>query len=118
VITKERRNGERSETGRGEDGKLGDGDKKGKDGSQDGGMGEGDAIFAAQPRGVRRTEQTRFRWQSECFREDETDKKQILNKGFKNETLQSVKQELLKLNSAVQQQGKKRRTIGEQQKRV
>jgi hypothetical protein len=40
-------------------------------------------------RGVRkRTEQTRFRWQwSECFREDERDRK-ILNKGFKNETLQ------------------------------
>jgi hypothetical protein len=37
--------------------------------------------------------------------------KQILNKGFKNETLQKIlnlKQELLKLNSAVQQQGKKR----------
>jgi hypothetical protein len=39
------------------------------------------------------------------------DEKQILNKGFKNETLQKIlnlKQELLKLNSAVQQQGKKR----------
>jgi ribosomal protein S24E len=39
------------------------------------------------------------------------ERKQILNKGFKNETLQkilNVKQELLKLNSAVQQQGKKR----------
>jgi hypothetical protein len=47
--------------------------------------------------------------------------KQILNKGFKNETLQkilNVKQELLKLNSAVQQRGRKEATIGEQQKRV
>jgi hypothetical protein len=76
----------------------------------------------AASRGVRkRTEQTRFRWQwSECFREDERDRKQILNKGFKNETLQkilNVKQELLKLNSAVQQQGKKKRQ-SESNKRV
>jgi hypothetical protein len=38
--------------------------------------------------------------------------KQILNKGFKNETLQknlNVKQELLKLNSAVQQQGEEKK---------
>jgi Mg2+ and Co2+ transporter CorA len=38
--------------------------------------------------------------------------KQILNKGFKNETLQkilNVKQELLKLNSAVQQGEEKKR---------
>jgi hypothetical protein len=41
--------------------------------------------------------------------EDERDRKQILNKGFKNETAKilNVKQELLKLNSAVQQQGRK-----------
>jgi hypothetical protein len=106
--------------GEGKTENLGIETKKGKDGFQDGGMGEVDAqalleIYKEQKqlRGVRkRTEQTRFRWQwSECFREDERDRKQILNKGFKNETLQkilNVKQELLKLNSAVQQQGKKR----------
>jgi hypothetical protein len=47
--------------------------------------------------------------------------KQILNKGFKNETLQknlNVKQELLKLNSAVQQQGEEKKRQSEQQKRV
>jgi hypothetical protein len=54
------------------------------------------------------------------FREDERDRKQILNKGFKNETLQkkNVKQELLKLNSAVQQQGKKRSDNRRATKRV
>jgi hypothetical protein len=37
--------------------------------------------------------------------------KQPLNKGFKNETLQkilNVKQELLKLNTAIQQQGERK----------
>jgi hypothetical protein len=46
--------------------------------------------------------------------------KQILNKGFKNETLQKIlnlKQELLKLNSAVQQ-GKKRSDNRRATKRV
>jgi hypothetical protein len=39
--------------------------------------------------------------------------KQPLNKGFKNETLQkilNVKQELLKLNTAIQQQGRGKQT--------
>jgi hypothetical protein len=44
--------------------------------------------------------------------------KQILNKGFKNETLQKnleCKAGIMKLNSAVQQQGKKRSGNREQQ---
>lgn len=46
--------------------------------------------------------------------------KQLLNKGFKNETLQkilNVKQELLKLNSAVQQQGQENRRQSETNKK-
>jgi hypothetical protein len=42
--------------------------------------------------------------------------KQLLNKGFKNETLQkilNIKQELLKLNTAVQQQGEERKRQAE-----
>jgi hypothetical protein len=65
-----RRNGERSESGRGKTENLGIETKK-KDGFQDGGMGEVDAqalleIYKEQKqlREVRkRTEQTRFRWQ-------------------------------------------------------
>jgi hypothetical protein len=36
---------EKGQKGRGKDGKLGDRDKKGKDGFQDGGMGEVDALL-------------------------------------------------------------------------
>ena len=46
--------------------------------------------------------------------------KQLLNKGFKNETLQkilSVKQELLKLNSAIQQQGEENKRQSETNKK-
>jgi hypothetical protein len=47
--------------------------------------------------------------------------KQLLNKGFKNETLQKVmniKQELLKLNNAVQQQGEENRRQSETNNKV
>jgi len=46
--------------------------------------------------------------------------KQLLNKGFKNETLQKVlniKQELLKLNSALQQQGEEKKRQSESNKK-
>jgi hypothetical protein len=46
--------------------------------------------------------------------------KQLLNKGFKNETLQkilNVKQELLKLNSAIQQQGEENKRQSETNKK-
>ena len=46
--------------------------------------------------------------------------KQLLNKGFKNETLQkilNVKQELLKLNTAVQEQGEENKRQSETSKR-
>ena len=46
--------------------------------------------------------------------------KQLLNKGFKNETLQkmlNVKQELLKLNSAIQQQGEENKRESETNKK-
>jgi hypothetical protein len=46
--------------------------------------------------------------------------KQLLNKGFKNETLQkilNVKQELLKLDSAIQQQGQENKRQSESNKK-
>ena len=46
--------------------------------------------------------------------------KQLLNKGFKNETLQrifNVKQELLKLNTAIQQQGQENKRLAETSKK-
>ena len=46
--------------------------------------------------------------------------KQLLNKGFKNETLQKIlnlKQELLKLNTAIQQQGQENKRQSETNKR-
>jgi hypothetical protein len=46
--------------------------------------------------------------------------KQLLNKGFKNETLQkmlNIKQELLKLNSAIQQQGEENKRQSEASKK-
>ena len=46
--------------------------------------------------------------------------KQLLNKGFKNETLQkilNVKQELLKLKSAIQQQGEENKRQSETNKK-
>jgi hypothetical protein len=62
-----------------------------------------------------------FRWQwSECFREDERDRKQILNKGFKNETLQKILiKRIIEIKlSCSATGGRKEATIGEQQKRV
>ena len=47
--------------------------------------------------------------------------KQLLNKGFKNETLQkilNVKQELLKLNNAMQQQGQENKRQSETNKKM
>ena len=47
--------------------------------------------------------------------------KQLLNKGFKNETLQkilNVKKELLKLNSAIQQQGEENKRQSETNRKV
>jgi Skp family chaperone for outer membrane proteins len=105
---------------RGKDGKLGSRQKR-KGWFQDGGMGEVDAqalleIYKEQKQ-LHEALENELNKQGlggsgqnalEKMKEIE---KQILNKGFKNETLQKIlnlKQELLKLNSAVQQQGKKR----------
>jgi hypothetical protein len=116
--------------GEGKDGKPGDADKKGKDGSQDGGMGEGDAqalleIYKEQKQ-LREALENELNKQGlggsgqsalELMKQIE---KQLLNKGFKSETLQkilNVKQELLKLNSAVQQQGEEKKRQSESNKR-
>jgi hypothetical protein len=118
-----------SESGRGEDGK-GIRQKKGKDGFQDGGMGEVDAQALLEI--YKEQKQLHEALENELNKqglggsgqnalEKMKDRKQILNKGLRERDIAkilNVKQELLKLNSAVQQQGKKEATIGEQQRRV
>ena len=116
--------------GEGKDGKPGYGDKQGKDGSQDEGMGEGDAqalleIYKEQKQ-LREALEIELNKQGvggsgqSALEQMKQIEKQLLNKGFKNETLQkilNVKQELLKLNSAVQQQGEGKKRQSESNKR-
>jgi hypothetical protein len=116
--------------GEGKDGKPGEGDKNGKNGSQDGVMGEGDAkvlleIYKEQKQ-LREALENELRKQGlggsgqNSLEQMKQIEKQLLNKGFKNETLQkilNVKQELLKLNSAVQQQGEEKKRQSESNRR-
>lgn len=108
-------------SGDGKDGKSGQGEKKGEDGLQGSGMGEGDAealleIYKEQKQ-LREALENELRKQGlsgsgqNALDQMKQIEKQLLNKGFKNETLQkilNVKQELLKLNTAVQQQREER----------
>jgi hypothetical protein len=105
-----------------------DRDKKGKDGFQDGGMGEVDAqalleIYKEQKQ-LREALENELNKQGlggsgqnalEKMKEIE---KQILNKGLRTRHCKNLesKAKLLKLNSAVQQQGKKRSDNREQQR--
>ena len=112
--------------GSGKDGKFGEGSKTGKDSRQDGGMGEGDAQVLLEI--YKEQKQLREALESELKKQGLGDsgqnaleqmkqiEKQLLNKGFKNETLQkilNVKQELLKLNTAIQQQGEEKKRQSE-----
>jgi hypothetical protein len=104
--------------------RKGDQTKKGKDGFQDGGMGEVDAQALLEI--YKEQKQLHEALENELNKqglggsgqnalEKMKDRKQILNKGLRERDIAkilNVKQELLKLNSAVQQQGKKEATIG------
>ncbi|MDI5898058.1 hypothetical protein [Flavobacterium yafengii] len=113
--------------------KPGDGEKaqKGKQGKsggsgQEGEGGEGDAqaimeIYKEQKQ-LREALQNELNKQGlggngqSALEQMKQIEKQLLNKGFKNETLQkilNVKQELLKLNSAIQQQGEENKRQSE-----
>ena len=105
--------------GKGKDGKSGDsGNGKGKDDSENGQDGEGDAkaimeIYKEQQQ-LREALQEELKKQGiggvgqNALNQMKDIEKQLLNKGFKNDVLQkifNVKQELLKLDKAIQEQG-------------
>ncbi|SHG57381.1 hypothetical protein SAMN05444372_107125 [Flavobacterium micromati] len=111
--------------GEGEKGSKGKQEKSGG-GSQEGEGGEGDAQAILEI--YKEQKQLREALQKEldkhglggngqsALEQMKQIEKQLLNKGFKNETLQkilNIKQELLKLNSAVQQQGEENKRQSE-----
>ncbi|TDE31496.1 hypothetical protein E0I61_02015 [Flavobacterium ranwuense] len=114
------------------DGEKGQNGKQGKPGEsgQDGEGGEGDAqaimeIYKEQKK-LREALQNELNKQGlggngqSALEQMKQIEKQLLNKGFKNETLQkilNVKQELLKLNSAIQQQGEENKRQSETNKK-
>lgn len=115
----------------GKDGKSGKGDKKGDNSNgDDGENGEGDAKAIMEI--YKEQKQLRDALQNEldkkglggngtnALEQMKQIEKQLLNKGFKNEVLQrilNVKQELLKLNSAIQQQGQENKRQSETNKK-
>ncbi len=111
----------------GKDGEQGiDGKGKTQGGSSEGENGEGDAkaimeIYKEQKK-LRESLQNELNKQGiggsgqNALDQMKEIEKQLLNKGFKNETLQrilNVKQELLKLNTAIQQQGQENKRQSE-----
>jgi hypothetical protein len=112
------------------DAKTGQDSKKGNEGLEEGGMGEGDAqalmeIYKEQKQ-LREALENELKKQGlgnsgqDALEQMRQIEKQLLNKGFKNETLQkilNVKQELLKLESAVQQQGEEKKRQSQSNKR-
>ena len=114
------------------DGQKGQNGKQGKPGEsgQDGEGGEGDAqaimeIYKEQKQ-LREALQNELNKQGlggngqSALEQMKQIEKQLLNRGFKNETLQkilNVKQELLKLNSAIQQQGEENKRQSETNKK-
>lgn len=134
IIKKQENLGEKMKAGinKGEKSDDGDNGKKGKagEGNQEGEEGEGDAQAVMEI--YKEQKQLREALQKELDKQGlggtgqsaleqmKQIEKQILNKGFKNETLQSilnVKQELLKLKSAVQQQGDENKRQSESNKK-
>lgn len=116
--------------GDGEKGKTGKEGKSGEDGSQQSDGGEGDAQAIMEI--YKEQKQLREALQNElnkkglggngqsALEQMKQIEKQLLNKGFKNETLQkilNVKQELLKLNTALQQQGEENKRQSETNKK-
>ncbi|MFT7334519.1 MAG: hypothetical protein ACI9M1_000402 [Porticoccaceae bacterium] len=112
--------------GDGEKGKNGEGSKTGKGDSQGGEDGEGDAqaimeIYKEQKQ-LREALEKELKKQGvggnggSALEQMKQLEKQLLNKGFKNETLQkalNIKQVLLKLKSALQQQGEEEKRQSE-----
>ena len=120
--------------GEGQDGEKGKDSKNGKgntQGGENGEDGEGDAkaimeIYKEQMQ-LREALQKELNKQGlggsgqSALEQMKQIEKQLLNKGFKNETLQkilNVKQELLKLNSALQQQGQENKRQSETNKKM
>lgn len=116
--------------GDGEKGKTGKEGKSGEDGSQQSDGGEGDAQAIMEI--YKEQKQLREALQNElnkkglggngqsALEQMKQIEKQLLNKGFKNETLQkilNVKKELLKLNTALQQQGEENKRQSETNKK-
>ena len=134
IIKKQEGLGEKMKDGikKGEKPSAGKSGKPGKDGSNngDGGDGEGDAkaimeIYKEQKQ-LREALEKELNKQGlggngqSALEQMKQIEKQLLNKGFKNETLQrilNVKQELLKLNTAVQEQGEENKRQSETSKR-
>ncbi|MFV8269019.1 hypothetical protein ACNQGP_03665 [Flavobacterium sp. GT2N3] len=137
IIKKQEGLGEKMKGGIKKGEKEGDGPKgqKGKEGKpgesgQDGEGGEGDAqaimeIYKEQKQ-LREALENELTKQGlggngqSALEQMKQIEKQLLNKGFKNETLQkilNVKQELLKLNSAIQQQGEENKRQSESNKK-
>ncbi|TDD78184.1 DUF4175 family protein [Flavobacterium caseinilyticum] len=137
IIKKQEGLGEKMKDGIKKGDKPGDGEK-GKDGKQgkhgesgqEGDEGEGDAQAIMEI--YKEQKQLREALQNElnkrglggngqsALEQMKQIEKQLLNKGFKNETLQkilNVKQELLKLNSAIQQQGEENKRQSETNKK-
>ncbi|MFE3846923.1 DUF4175 family protein [Flavobacterium sp. LB3P45] len=123
-IEKGKKSGEGQKPGEGEKGKKGTG-QNGENG-ENGEDGEGDAkaimeIYNEQKQ-LREALQNELNKQGlggngqSALEQMKQIEKQLLSKGFKNETLQkilNVKQELLKLNTAVQQQGQENKRQSE-----
>lgn len=112
--------------GEGNEGDKGKDPKSGKNGSQSGDEGEGDAkaimeIYKEQMQ-LRESLEKELNKHGlgnsgqNALEQMKQIEKQLLNKGFKNETLQkilNVKQELLKLKTAIQQQGEENKRQSE-----
>ena len=137
IIKKQEGLGEKMKEGIKKGEKPGDGEKaqKGKPGKSgesgqevEGGEGEAQAIMEIykEQKQLREALQNELNKQGiggngqSALEQMKQIEKQLLNKGFKNETLQkilNVKQELLKLNSAIQQQGEENKRQSETNKK-
>ncbi|RTY92619.1 hypothetical protein EKM01_00475 [Flavobacterium sp. RSP46] len=137
IIKKQEGLGEKMKDGIKKGDKYGDGPKgqNGKQGNQgkpgqkgEGGEGDAQAIMEIykEQKQLREALQNELNKQGlvgngqSALQQMKQIEKQLLNKGFKNETLQkilNVKQELLKLNSAIQQQGEENKRQSETNKK-
>ena len=125
-----------SKPGEGQDGKEGDSKKEGDSGKSGSGGSDGDGEGEGDAKAImeiyKEQKELRDALQNELDKQGvggigqnaleqmKAIEKQLLNKGFKNETLQkslNLKQELLKLNTALQQQGQENKRQSEVNKK-